>query len=325
MMSDQAPVKAEETTETEIVYPASRPSFSETPVGLEMAGEEPQEVQDLEMSSAAPSDEAIEIAPSEAETTPESTKEVAIAESLTIDSLRVGQRLVGKVKNITNFGAFVDVGIPQDGLVHISKLAKWKVEKVTDVVSQGEEVEVWVKKVDKKRGRLSLTMIRPISLRLREIKEGAELAGIITRLESYGAFVDIGSEREGLVHISQISHNYIKHPEEVLAINDKVNVKVLKVDRKKRQVDLSIKALLPPPQEEVKAEEAEKVKEEKVEEVQQEEAVEEPAVTAMAVAYTALQSKQQPDKETKKPAGKEKRQQDPEMDAIVSRTLARRE
>ena len=323
-MSDQAPVKTEETIEMEIVSP-SRPSSSETPAGLEMVGEEPQEVQDLEMTFAAPSDEATEIAPPEAEATPESTEEVTAEDSLTIDSLRVGQRLIGKVKNITNFGAFVDVGIPQDGLVHISKLAKWKVEKVTDVVSQGEEVEVWVKKVDKKRGRLSLTMIRPISLRLREIEEGAELEGVITRLESYGAFVDIGSEREGLVHISQISHNYIKHPEEVLAINDEVNVKVLKVDRKKRQVDLSIKALLPLPQEEVKVKEEEQVKEEKVEEVHQEEAVEEPAMTAMAVAYTALQSKQQPDKETKKSAGKERRQHDPEMDAIVSRTLARRE
>jgi hypothetical protein len=71
--------------------------------------------------------------------------------------------------------------------------------------------------------------------------------------------------------------------------------------------------------------EEEQVKEEKVEEVHQEEAVEEPAMTAMAIAYTALQSKQQPDKETKKSASKERRQHDPQMDAIVSRTLARRE
>jgi transcriptional accessory protein Tex/SPT6 len=325
MMSDQAPVKTEETTETEIVTP-SQPSSSETPVGLEIVGEETQEAQDLEMSSTASSDETTETTPPEVEATPESTEEVATEDSLTIDSLRVGQRLVGKVKNITDFGAFVDVGIPQDGLVHISKLAKWKVEKVTDVVSQGEEVEVWVKKVDKKRGRLSLTMIRPISLRLREIKEEAELEGVITRLESYGAFVDIGSEREGLVHISQISHDYIKHPEEALAINDEVKVRVLKVDRKKRQVDLSIKALLPPPQQEVKEEVEEKVKEEQVEEVRQEEAgEEEPALTAMAIAYTALQSKQQPDRETKKSAPKEKRQQSREMDAIVTRTLAGRE
>jgi small subunit ribosomal protein S1 len=328
MMSDQAPVKTEETTETEVVTPSQPPS-TKTPTDPEMAEEETEEVQDSDMPSAAPSDEATETTPAEeAESTLESIEKAATEESLSIDSLRIGQRLIGKVKNITNFGAFVDVGIPQDGLVHISKLAKWKVDKVTDVVSQGQEVEVWVKKVDKKRGRLSLTMIKPITLRLRDIKEGTELEGVITRLEPYGAFVDIGSEREGLVHISQISHDYVKHPEEVLAINDKVNVKVLKIDRKKRQVDLSIKALLPPPQQEMQEEEVEKVKERKVkekevEEIQEE--VEEPGLTAMAIAYTALQSKQQPSKVTKKSSAKGKRQQSREMDAIVNRTLAGRE
>lgn len=244
-------------------------------------------------------------------------------ESITIDNLKIGQRLVGTVKNITDFGAFVDVGIPQDGLIHISKLAKWKVDKVTDVVSQGQQVEVWVKKVDKKRGRLSLTMIRPIVLKLRDINEENELEGTVTRLESYGAFIDIGSEREGLVHISQVSHDYIKHPEEALAVDDVVRVKVLKVDRKKRQIDLSIKALLPPPQVETKEPEKEAVPVERIEAV--EEAEEEPALTAMAVAYTALQDKQSTgiDEETK--AVKEKQRQSDEMDAIISRTLATRE
>ena len=327
-MSNQAPVKTEETTETEIVSPLQL-SLS-APAHLEAVEEETEKIsQDTKLPSAAPSDETTKTIPAEeTEATSETTEKTASEESLSIDSLRIGQRLIGKVKNITDFGAFVDVGIPQDGLVHISKLAKWKVEKVTDVVSQGQEVEVWVKKVDKKRGRLSLTMIKPITLRLRDIEEGTELEGFVTRLESYGAFIDIGSEREGLVHISQISHDYIKHPEEVLAINDKVNVKVLKIDRKKRQVDLSIKALLPPPQPEIKKEEEEKkVKEEKIiEEVQQqEEAFEEPALTAMAIAYTALQSKQQPGKTTKRAAARGKRQQSREMDAIVNRTLAGRE
>lgn len=315
-MSDQEPIKTEETTEVEAV-----PSPSETPADPATIeeGEAGESIQDSDIS-AAPSEEINEAVPTEeAESTTKSTKEAA-AESLSIDTLRVGQRLVGKVKNITAFGAFVDVGIPQDGLVHISKLAKWKVDKVTDVVSQGQEVEVWVKKVDKKRGRLSLTMIKPIALRLRDIKDGAELAGVITRLEPYGAFVDIGSEREGLVHISQISHDYIKHPEEALTVDDKVTVKVLKVDRRKRQVDLSIKALLPPPQKEI-VEEVKKVEE--VEEVQ-EEVIEEPSLTAMAIAYTALQGKQST-KATKKSTAKGKSRQDDEIDAIVTRTLAGRE
>ena len=252
---------------------------------------------------------------------PESQTPEQTGESLTIDTLKVGQHLVGTVKNITEFGAFVDVGIPQDGLVHISKLAKRKVDKVTDIVSQGQQVEVWVKNVDKQRGRLSLTMIRPIVRRLRDIEEEAEIEGTVTRLEPYGAFIDIGTEREGLVHISQLSHEYIKHPEEALAVGDEVMVKVLKVDRKKRQVDLSIKALLPPPQQEV-----EEVKEEVkpiqvVTEENEGEVVEEPAVTALALA---LQGKHQ-SKSAKKTVGKDKRRNNRELDKIISRTLAGRE
>ena len=295
-MSDLEAVKAEETAQEEAVSsPAVSPA--EPPVDPE-ATEVPAEATTKPVAEATNSNDGV-----------------------TIDNLKIGQHLHGTVKNITEFGAFVDVGIPQDGLVHISKLAKWKVEKVEDVVSIGQEVEVWVKKVDKKRGRLSLTMIKPISLRLRDIEEGAELDGTVTRLESYGAFIDIGSEREGLVHISQVSHDYIKHPEEALAVDDKVKVKVLKVDRKKRQVDLSIKALLPPPQPEVV--EKVDVKEVKKEEPEEEFSDDEPRLTAMAVAYTALQDKQEDTGENQKPVKKKARPS--EMDDIISRTLATRE
>ena len=295
-MSDLEAVKAEETAAEEAVSsPAVSPA--EPPVDPE-ATEVPAEATTKTVAEAAESSNGV-----------------------TIDNLKTGQHLHGTVKNITAFGAFVDVGIPQDGLVHISKLAKWKVEKVEDVVSIGQEVEVWVKKVDKKRGRLSLTMIKPISLRLRDIEEGAELDGTVTRLESYGAFIDIGSEREGLVHISQVSHDYIKHPEEALAVDDKVKVKVLKVDRKKRQVDLSIKALLPPPEPEVV--EKVDVKEVKKEEPEEEFPDDEPRLTAMAVAYTALQDKQEDTGEDQKPVKKKARPS--EMDDIISRTLATRE
>ncbi|MBN1994271.1 MAG: S1 RNA-binding domain-containing protein [Anaerolineae bacterium] len=299
-MSDQEMILTEETTDATAVSSA--------------ASVDPEVVTEVEETGQ-------EAAPAAAvEATAAPSTEQTTTELLTIDTLRIGQRLVGTVKNITDFGAFVDVGIPQDGLVHISKLAKWKVEKVTDVVSQGQEVEVWVKKVDKKRGRLSLTMIKPVSLRLRDIKEGDQLEGRVARLEPYGAFIDIGSEREGLVHISQISHDYIKHPEEVLAVDNQVTVQVLKVDRKKRQVDLSIKALLAPPPEKIK--EPEPVVE-VVEEVPAE-AADEPSLTAMAIAYTALQDKQRSTKEEGKKTAVKSKQPQSEMDEIISRTLANR-
>lgn len=235
-----------------------------------------------------------------------------------IHRLEPRQHLTGKVKNITPFGAFVDVGLAQDGLVHISELARQKVEKVEDVVSVGQEVEVWVKKVDTKRGRISLTMIRPIKLRLRDIEENAELEGTVTRLEAYGAFINIDSERDGLVHISQITHDYIKHPEDALTVGDTVQVKVLKVNRKKRQVDLSIKALLPPPVVEKPAK-PQRVKEEVIE------IEEEPIPTAMAIAFASVQEQEEQEdaasnKDAASPPKKDKRKK--EQDDIVSRTLA---
>lgn len=317
-MSNQELVIADETTTEEEVVATAEPTSSEL----------------TETPTAATINE-----PAQDEATDSSleTDETAVSEdeSLSIHDLYVGQRLTGIVKNIAEFGAFVDVGIPQDGLVHISKLAKHKVEKVSDVVSQGQEIEVWVKKVDTKRGRLSLTMIKPVLRRLKDIEEGAEFEGTITRLESYGAFVDIDSDRDGLVHISQITHEYIKHPEEALSVGDEVKVKVLNVNRKKRQIDLSIKALLAPPVKESEPEQSktveaqatkQKITKPEVNEEVSEETLEDegPQLTAMAVAYAAALQEDGDDKEPVKPSIKEKRQTKTDMDDIVARTLAGR-
>lgn len=304
-MSDQELVKAEEVADTE------EPAIveAESPQNGSAESEQPQIDQPEGSPETAPPGESPSV----------DTKENGTSASLSILTLKRGQSLSGTVKNIAQFGAFIDIGLPQDGLVHISELARKKVEKVEDVVNVGQEVDVWVKKVDKKRGRISLTMIKPISLRLRDIEEDAELEGTVTRLEPYGAFVEIGSERDGLVHISQVTHDYIKHPEDALTVGDKVQVKVLKVNRKKRQVDLSIKALLPPPEPEVK----EPPKFEAVKEVEEQVVEDEAVPTAMALAYEAMQSKSNPAESTKsKELSDEKDKRKQEMDDIVTRTLA---
>ncbi len=276
-------------------------------------------------SEAALPELLVEPTPPPAEEMASADETASADDSPTIHTLEVGQHLVGKVKNIAEFGAFVDVGIAQDGLVHISELSKQKVEKVTDVISPGQEVEVWVKKIDSKRGRISLTMVKPVILKFKDIDDEAELDGVVTRLESYGAFIDIGADRDGLVHISQITYDYIKHPEEALKVGDPVKVKVLKVNRKKRQIDLSIKALLPPPPapavEEVKRSEEWK-KPEKFEEVVVVNE-DEPRLTAMATAFAALQG-QAPGSKLGKDTGKEKNKPRKDIDAIVARTLAGR-
>jgi small subunit ribosomal protein S1 len=160
---------------------------------------------------------------------------------LSIQDLKPGMELRGKVKSITDFGAFDDMGIAQDGLVHISELVRRRVSKVSDVVAIGDEVQVWVKKVDKKRGRISLTMVRPVTRRFKELKPEMVVDGVVTRMESYGVFVDIGTGRDGLVHVSELTEGYISSADEVVSVGDKVQVRVLKVDRKARKVDLSMK------------------------------------------------------------------------------------
>ncbi len=262
-------------------------------------------------------------APTSTETTFASSDKAAPASSPSIHTLEPGQRLTGKVKNIADFGAFIDIGIPQDGLVHISELSKQKVEKVTDVVSQGQEVEVWVKKVDTKRGRISLTMVKPVTLKFKDIEEEAELEGVVTRLEPYGAFIDVGTDRDGLVHISQITHEYIKHPQDTLAVGQSVKVKVLKVNKKKRQVDLSIKALLPPPPPPEEVKRVEEVKAVEPAAAPEEAFEEEPLPTAMAVAYAAMQGSL-PAGKGKDNLAKSKGKRKKELDALIARTLAGR-
>lgn len=155
--------------------------------------------------------------------------------------LEPGMELKGTVKSITDFGAFVDLGIAQDGLVHISELERRRVKKVTDVVQVGDEVQVWIKKVDKKRGRISLTMVRPVSRRFKDLKPDTVVEGVVTRIETYGVFIDIGTGRDGLVHVSELTEGYISSPGELVSTGDKVKARILKVDRKARKVDLSMK------------------------------------------------------------------------------------
>ena len=203
----------------------------------------------------------------------ETPKAEDASDHMSIMDLRPGMELTGKVKSVTDFGAFVDIGIAQDGLVHISELARRRVKNVAEVVQVGDEVKVWVKKVDKKRGRISLTMVKPTTRRFKDLKPDIVVDGVVTRIEPYGVFVDIGTGRDGLVHVSELTEGYINSPSEVVSIGDKVQVRVLKVDRKARKVDLTMKEFIKTPE----PPEPEPVQEEE----------EGPAQTVMSLAFQA--------------------------------------
>ncbi|HMB23923.1 MAG: S1 RNA-binding domain-containing protein [Chloroflexota bacterium] len=152
-------------------------------------------------------------------------------------------KLSGKVLKTTLAGALVDVGQNIPGVIHISQLSKDPINKVEDVVKEGQTVEVWVRRV--KKDRIELTMIEPLALEWKEIEPDMVVKGKVVRLETYGAFVDIGAERPGMVHVSELAHGYVKTPGEVVKEGDEVEAKVLDVNRKKKQIKLSMKALEP--------------------------------------------------------------------------------
>jgi predicted RNA-binding protein with RPS1 domain len=161
--------------------------------------------------------------------------------------LKPKTRLTGKVVKTTLAGALLDIGMDIPGIVHISQMSETPVKRVEDVLQIGQEVPVWVRKA--KADRVELTMIEPLGVDWRELKPEMTFKGKVIRLETYGAFVEIGAERPGLVHISEMAHGYVKTPGDVVKEGDEVDVKVLEIDRKKKQIRLSMKATQPEPEE----------------------------------------------------------------------------
>ena len=158
------------------------------------------------------------------------------------------QRFVGKIIRTTTAGAIVDIGLHRPAVVHISQLSPEPVKRVEDVVQVGQEVEVWVRRINPK-GIIELTMIKPLDLEWREIKKGMVVKGKVERIDKVGVYVNIGAEVPAFVHISELSHEYVRHPSEVITEGQEVEGKVIAVNRRRKQIKLSLKALLPKPEE----------------------------------------------------------------------------
>ena len=167
-------------------------------------------VEATEVIEAAPVAEAVEIAEVtevvEAAPVAEVTEAVEAApvaegegddeDGPVVKLLSVGQPIQGTVKRITEFGAFVDIGVGRDGLVHISELSTTRIAKVNDVLSEGQALTFWIKKLDRDRNRISLTLIEPGQRTIRDLQVGEVVEGTVTRILPYGAFIDIGVGRE---------------------------------------------------------------------------------------------------------------------------------
>jgi ribosomal protein S1 len=233
-----------------------------------------------------------------------------------LDELDRKMKLKGTVERLELYGAFIDIGLDATALIHISKMGKGHVNRVSDVLSVGDDVEVWVEKIDPEQKQVMVSMVEPLAVEWSDLKEGQHYTGTVMRLESYGAFVDIGAEREGLVHISELSHDYVKHPSEVVNVGDEVEVQVIGFNRRKRRIDLSIKALQNAPEREAVA---------SAEDVADFEDEPDELPTAMEIAMRRAMGKQEGEGGSKnKKKGRRQRKRGGQED-ILSRTLKLRD
>ncbi len=219
-----------------------------------------------------------------------------------LEDLQRKMKLTGTVKKVELFGAFVDVGVGRDGLVHISSLSKKPVNKVEDVVKEGDTVTVWVRRVDLQQGRIDLTMVEPSAMDWEDIKPGSVMTGKVVKIERFGAFVELGVERPGLIHISELATYRVEEVTEIVKLNQEVEVKVLAVDARKKQIKLSIKAL-------------------DVFVIEPDENEEVP-LTAMQIALQRAQTGQGPSSQAANKAGRDKQRQRDVQEDLLSRTLA---
>ncbi|MCL2655463.1 MAG: 30S ribosomal protein S1 [Coriobacteriia bacterium] len=162
-----------------------------------------------------------------------------------LSKLQEGMILPGTVSSIVDFGAFVDLG-GIDGLVHISELSWSHVTHPSEVVKVGDPVEVKILEVNVKRERISLglkqTQTDPWKELIAAFPVGAIVEGKVTKLVSFGVFVDLGQGVEGLVHISEMARGHVETPDQVVAVGDTIDVKVMEIDEQRRRISLSMRA-----------------------------------------------------------------------------------
>lgn len=158
--------------------------------------------------------------------------------------LRPGLKLEGKVVRLEKFGAFVDIGAETEGLVHISEMSTTgRVNRPQDVVREGDAVQVWIKDVERGSRRISLTMVEPPEVDIRTLKPNMILTGKVVRLESFGAFIDVGAGRDGMIHVTEMGRGYVGSPSEILSVGDELQVRVVDVDPRRGRISLSMKDL----------------------------------------------------------------------------------
>jgi len=236
------------------------------------------------------------------------------------------QKFEGKVLKTSLQGVLVDIGSDVPAFLHISQIIdvnnpKTAVQNAEEILKVDDTVTVWIRKVAK--DHISLTMVEPLLYEWRDLKPEMAVKGTVIRLESFGAFVEIGAERPGLVHVSEIAHNFVRTPQEVVKEGQEVEVKILEVDKRKKQIKLSIKALQEVVEEEYiespKASRRGKKGKVEEEQVEPEEIIPDP--TFMEIAMRQAMDRAEKRKPAIAARAKKQRMIDEDVDDIFTRTL----
>lgn len=199
------------------------------------------------------------------------------------EKIHVGDTVTGTVKNVTDFGAFIDLG-GVDGLLHISEMSWGRVESPKKVFKVGEEIQVLIKDINETKVALSLKFpeTNPWANASTDYAVGTEVTGKVARMTDFGAFIELAPGVDALLHVSQISRAHVEKPSDVLAVGQEITAKVVELNEADKKISLSMKILEPvaeeAPVDEVAEEVAEEVAAEEV--VAEEAAIEEPVAEA---------------------------------------------
>lgn len=174
-------------------------------------------------------------------------RQAADAKATMLESLEPGDTLDGIVRNVRDFGAFVDIGNGVEGLVHVSQLSWDRVASAADVLQPGQAIKVVVKKIDRDTGKISLsardTVESPWRRAATTYHIGATVRGTVSRIAQFGAFVRLEPGIEGLVHVSELAHRHVRSVADAVQEGQEVECRVLSVDPDEQRMSLSIKAL----------------------------------------------------------------------------------
>ncbi len=181
------------------------------------------------------------------------------------ENIEEGQTRTGRVKRIVDYGAFIDLG-GYEGLLHVSEMEHRRVEHPSDILNEGDEIDVYILALDREKERVSLSRKKllksPWEIAQEKYHEGDIVDGTVVRIAPFGAFVELDPGVDGLVHISQMADYRVEKPEDVVSVNEQIKIKIISIDPEEKRIGLSIKQV----QEEEEANEVQQYMEEQEQE-----------------------------------------------------------